>query len=488
MKFDFITPEISKTSDSLFKSIVENMGSGVFVVDENYKFIYANPSFCEMFLRDKASIIGTDISDYILDSNKDSFDVKLRMISKGINDPFDINFEVGVSSRLFSLSPKSDFNDKNNFAGFFAVVKDITEDRSVHSSMSISDDILEEIGTLFIVGNSLGEILYCAPSVKQILGYDSGEMLKNGWYTKTFLNDFEVDEAIKVYRKTAISSKNELTSQFYEREILCANGDKKWILWQDNPGPVGLFISVGYDITERKKTELKLIHSEQALQKKNNELDTFVYKASHDLKGPLASIIGLTNVALSDQSSERTEIIKMIKTSTERLNNILDDLLRISRITHGSVTKTMINVYDSISEIIDSLKHAELAKGISVNVIGDHHLTFNTDKNFFKSIFQNLVSNAVKFSDSKKDFKLINLEFHIEDSFLIVKVIDNGLGIPIDVKTSVFDMFYRVNNTNVEGTGLGLYIVKSTLDKLHGSISYESTPNIGTSFLIKIPI
>ncbi len=489
MKFEYITPTLNKSSHSFFKSIVENMNEGVFVVDEDYKFIYSNSSFSKMLQTQNNPINGASIKSFITEGDMDNFDIKLSMIKKGIDEKFDVNFNVQSHNRLFSISPKAEFNDKNEFTGFFGIVKDITEDRIVHSSLSISDDILEEIGTLFIVGNTFGEILYCAPSVKNILGYEPGEMLKNGWFNKTFLNSSQILEAKKRYQDTSITPKGEELEHFYEREVLCENGDKKWILWQDTPGPVGLFISVGHDITERKNTELKLINSKQALKQKNNELDTFVYKASHDLKGPLASIIGLTNIALAQNSSkeEQEEIFKMIQTSTNRLNNILDDLLRISRATHGTVNYTILNIHSIIKDVIDSLKHSDLAKDIVFEVYGDQELVFNTDKDFISSIFQNIISNAVKYSDNLKKNKLVTVKFNLEDENLNISISDNGVGIPQNKQEKVFDMFYRANNTNIEGTGLGLYIVKSTLKKIDGNINIISKEQEGTSFIIKLP-
>ena len=200
MKLEYITTNINKSSHSFFKSIVENMNEGVFVVDENFKFIYSNSAFSKMLNIEKIEMNGSCIKDFISEPDKESFDIKLSMIKKGIDEQFDVNFKINSGNRLFNISPKSEFNEKEKFSGFFGIVKDITEDRNVHSSLSISDDILEEIGTLFIVGNTFGEILYCAPSVKNILGFAPGEMLKNGWFEKTFFDEKQKESLKNKYQ------------------------------------------------------------------------------------------------------------------------------------------------------------------------------------------------------------------------------------------------------------------------------------------------
>ena len=176
----------------------------------------------------------------------------------------------------------------------------------------------------------------------------------------------------------------------------------------------------------------------------------------------------------------------MIHTSTHRLNNILDDLLRISRATHGSINLISINISSTINEVINSLKHSDLAKGVLFDVIGDEFLEFNTDKDFIISIFQNLISNAVKYSDKSKKDKKIEIKYELNNQFLLVKITDNGIGIPIKNQEKIFDMFYRANNTSVDGNGLGLYIVKSTLNKLDGEISFVSKELEGSTFIIKL--
>ena len=240
-------------------------------------------------------------------------------------------------------------------------------------------------------------------------------------------------------------------------------------------------IAIITDITARKLAELRL-------HEKNQELDSFTYKASHDLKGPLASIIGLTNIAHDEVTEDAAlRYFDLIERSTRRLDAILNDLIDLTRLNKAIVELKPVNVETLIREIIESVKHREGAEkmtfSIDVNVQGE----INTDVNLLTSVLQNLIVNSINYHNPNQTTPRTAIRVNQKGDQLLFSIEDNGVGIPANMKDRVFEMFYRAN-TKSTGSGLGLYIVKNSIEKLRGEYSLESQEGEGTKFTFSIPL
>ena len=238
---------------------------------------------------------------------------------------------------------------------------------------------------------------------------------------------------------------------------------------------------IAKDISKMKKTT-------EQLKRKNEELNTFIYRVSHDIKGPLASIIGLLNLAKDD--SEDADSMKsyfgLIETSASRLDKVIGDFLEIGKLTQSQIRSSPLDFKEFIQEILDSLKYAENYKNIKINVNLPQHHIFRTKKILLKAVLQNLIENAIKYS--RKDIEKPVIEISVKESEgkLIITVADNGIGIPKNMQEHVFKMFYKGEHAN-SGSGLGLYIVKTSLDSLKGTINVQSNPGEGSIFTLELP-
>jgi len=234
------------------------------------------------------------------------------------------------------------------------------------------------------------------------------------------------------------------------------------------------------EIEEHKKTQKKL-------ETINAELNNFMYRSSHDLKGPLASIIGITNAVRQGHfEKERHDHLELITQSANRLNIILDTLLEATRVTHSKIEVSLIEFDDFIKKIVKSLENAEYSKHITVEIAANEGLRFYSDKNLLNTVMQNLIDNAMKYKNPSIEDPYVKIKAEKQGNGIRIIVSDNGQGIPEDQQTKVFDMFVRANLES-EGTGLGLYIVKKTIDKLRGTITLKSEEGIGTTFNIVLP-
>ena len=231
-----------------------------------------------------------------------------------------------------------------------------------------------------------------------------------------------------------------------------------------------------------------LLNAKYQLQEKNDELNLFVYKASHDLKSPLSSIIGL--MTLHDESEDVTEMkmySKMVADCTSKLDNIISDLLVLGRITYGELEYDLIDIKQIIDAILKSIKFVDGFKDISFNIIIDEEAkSVISEKGLFQTILFNLIDNSIKYRQKKEEPSYINIHISCKGNGILFKIEDNGIGIANNQKENIFKMFYRATSVS-NGSGLGLYIVNTSVLKLGGTISFESTFGKGTTFSVYIP-
>lgn len=238
-------------------------------------------------------------------------------------------------------------------------------------------------------------------------------------------------------------------------------------------------------LEEKVKERTKdLSQTLEKLKATNEELDTFIYRASHDLKGPTASLLGLAMLgkALS-QDPKYLEFFRRIEDTSNNMNNILGKLLSMHMIMQTIVSYTPINLEALINEIKKSLRIEKNNYLITYQL--DEHLTFYSDQNLLKIILKNLIENSLIFNDISRDIT-IKVSALKKRSSIYLCVEDNGEGIEPDVKPRIFDLFYRGSQKS-KGNGLGLYLVKKAVEKLNGSIELESEVNKRTKFTIILP-
>jgi len=232
---------------------------------------------------------------------------------------------------------------------------------------------------------------------------------------------------------------------------------------------------------------LELVENNVLLSKTNAELDRFVYSTSHDLRAPLTSIMGLINITLDTQNpSEVKRYLALMKDRVHSLDDFIKDITDYSRNNRLEVKREHVKLADLAHEVWESLKFSPEAENIDfkIDIPGDVYI--ESDKNRLRVIINNLISNAVRYHDLKKDNQYIRFKYHMNGRVSYIQVEDNGQGIASEYHNKIFDMFFRASETS-KGSGLGLYIVKEALMKLSGTIRLESTVGVGTTFTVMLP-
>jgi PAS domain S-box-containing protein len=271
----------------------------------------------------------------------------------------------------------------------------------------------------------------------------------------------EQNEVLEAQEKSLIAVNEELVSQ---QEVL----------------------KMAFDSLLTQKNELNEANKE--LSDRNFELDQFVYKISHDIRSPLTSVLGLVNLMKMETDYTRLiHSVEHIEKSVLKLDTFVKSMLDFARISRENVKLEEIYFYILIDDCMNNFRYLENFNTLAIHIdVQENGNKFYSEALRVSSIFQNIISNAIKYKTP-----------HIFDSFLDIKIdvtptvanitfSDNGIGIKEEYLDKVFGMFVRATERS-DGSGLGLYIVKQSVERLNGTIEIESTYGTGTKISMQLP-
>ncbi|MBL7872127.1 MAG: hybrid sensor histidine kinase/response regulator [Cyclobacteriaceae bacterium] len=254
-------------------------------------------------------------------------------------------------------------------------------------------------------------------------------------------------------------------------------------------------LAIRYALRQHRYESNRQIHEEMLLKKNteltkiNQELDSFVYSVSHDLRSPLTSILGLVIVAKMDQISDREatqNYFELIEKSVLKLDETLRKILDYSRNARGELTISEVDLSYLIHHSSEQLKYLQGYNEIKIHTNLNGHAALYSDTYRLSVILANLISNSIKYRDEHKPNQFIEITANITPTYLMLIIRDNGIGIHADYLRNVFNMFYRATDRS-QGAGLGLYIVKEMVEKLSGTIVINSEYGQETLISITIP-
>lgn len=397
-----------------------------------------------------------------------------------------------INNLLIELA-SGNFNYKEEISGnndeFDAIITGINMLGEELESSTVSRDYLNSIYKgvvdMLIVLNPDNTIQHINSAVSRMLGYNDEDLI--GQHISFIFSEDDTDLLIKT------------NEELFKRGI-CYNIERKTRSKDGNIIPVSCSCSLLWDKKQRlngilyiAKDISKIKRAEQDLKNINKELNTFVYKASHDLKGPIASIIGLAGIAeddIADADPEKagkiaSEYFNLIKESAKILENNLVNLIEVTYLKQAGLNLEPIRLNDVVDKIITTLRHVKGYERVEVIIDIQQEQNFYSDMKLLKSILQNLIENAFKYRDEKSEAPWVRIQLIQDQEHSQFLISDNGMGIPPEHSERIFDMFYRASQKSA-GSGLGLYLVRNSVEKLGGVIQLESTSK-GTSFSVQLP-
>jgi signal transduction histidine kinase len=249
-------------------------------------------------------------------------------------------------------------------------------------------------------------------------------------------------------------------------------------------GSVSTYYSVL--LTKLKRLTAETNKKNSKLIKANKELDKFVYSASHDLRAPISSLQGLIEVMkLEDDMNQFKIYLNLMGESLTKQDKYIRDIIDYSRNTRKQTTISEV----SLSAIIDEalLQHTFTKEADKIKITIDAAIDkINSDELKLKIIINNFLSNAIKYADPEKEEQFFSIRTYRDKNYIKIEFKDNGIGIATKYQDKIFDMFFVTNSDN-NGSGLGLYIVKDAVSNLNGTITLASVEKIGTTFTVILP-
>ncbi len=237
-------------------------------------------------------------------------------------------------------------------------------------------------------------------------------------------------------------------------------------------------------LVEERTDELRLTLDK--LMESNKGLDTFLYRASHDLRGPIATLLGLANVAkMQNHQNELVSYFGSMESIASRMLQLLQRLSDTGTLFRAKCNMEIINIDEFVQSILKQLSHLSSYHTVKIEIENKVGESITCDRMLLNHIIVNLMENSIVFRGEKNPFT--KCTFFFEGRHLIIQVSDNGIGISAEVRDLIFDMFYRGSERSI-GNGLGLFMAKKSLEILNGSITIESGQNQLTMFMVRIPL
>jgi PAS domain S-box-containing protein len=313
-----------------------------------------------------------------------------------------------------------------------------------------------------------------------LFGYKSEQVLGNSIKDLKLVYHDNINLADEVLQRIRDGIK---TKSFFKTKILNKRGSVLEIEWNnsvllDSKSKIESILCIGNDVTEREKAS-------STLESLNKELNDFLYKASHDLRGPIARMRGLINIGLMESLDPMAHnYFGMLDNVAHELNIILSKLLTIYDINHHQFKVDEINIKEEIEIIIQKTQEAKIGLNLNFEVNLEQELTWHTDKLLFEVIIENFINHAVAYSQGQNSY--LNFEVFSEKGILNMIVRDNGVGIEETVTNKIFDIFFQGSDNAKVNSGLNLYMVKKAVEKLEGSVNLLN-PAKETVFEVKLP-
>lgn len=479
------------------RAVIDTSPSMIFVKDIDGRFIFANPAMASMFDTTVEGLLQISDADLnIPDNELERFNEDDRLV---INQGETLSVEESITLqsgevRWLQTTKVPLISEDGETVHILGISIDITDRKQSEIALRASEEkhrhLIETMSGGLTIADYDSRFTYVNDRFCEIIGYERDEIIGRT------SEDFVAEE----HRSTLmqhIQQRRQGQNSSYETVVMHKNNTPVHLLvsgsaLKDRIGNVTGSYSIVMDITARKQAEIAL---EQALAKEKElgELKTrFVSMASHEFRTPLASILAIVETLSAYRHKLSEEKIDQrfdrIKNQISHLQSIMEDVLLLARMQARKVqfNPTKLDLDALCRSVLDEFKNREDIKHQIEYQVSPEFPELKLDRKLMHQVINNLISNAIKYSP---DGEVVYVNLDYQDSQLILIVRDDGIGIPEHDLKHLFEPFHRAKNVEtIPGTGLGLVIIKESIELHGGSIQLESKVGKGTTFTIRIPI
>ncbi len=499
MSHDITDLKQSEKSLTLFRTLIDQSSDCIEVVDpDSGKILDINEKTCQDLGYTKEELLSMHIFEIDPTINKEEFSSSVENLRKDKTILFEAihrrkdgtDYPVEVNLKLVSLDREY----------LVADVRDIRERKLAEQSIKLQIAALQAAANAIVITDDKGTIIWVNKALAALTGYRAGDALgknprdlfKSGMHSREFYQDMWATMSKgNIWHGELVNRKKDGSLYHEEMTVTPLLNEK---------GEITHFIAIKQDISERIRAEEqiknlnndlenRIVERTRELENSLQELESFSYSISHDLRAPLRSMNSYARILedeFSDQlNKEAKRYLSVIHHNALKMGSLIDDLLSFSRFGRKELNRTLIDMNFTVRSIIKEINENQ-----------DHKAKINThellpafgDSILINQVWANLISNAIKYS-SKKEQPEIEIGSYKDDSELIYFVRDNGAGFDMKYSHKLFGVFQRLHSENdFQGTGIGLAIVKRIVNRHNGRVWAESKVNEGSTFYFTLPV
>lgn len=486
--------EALQKSEERYRTFFKTSRDCVFISSLEGDWIDMNDSAVDFFgYSSKDELMAVNVRN--LYRNKEEREMFLRtVVDNGFSKDYPVDLLKKDGSIINTLITSSlQYDEKGNIKGVMGTIKDITEQKRAEEKIRKSEANLKYAQSSAHMGSweryPTGEGDFWSDEMYRIFEFDPA--LGQPPFTE-YLKRIHPDDRQRIADKFARSFAEHVP---YHAEycIVRSDGSLRFIEGRGEPmmdkdGNVMFMSGTTHDITERKKAEdeIRQLNEslEQRVRERTTELEAFSYSVSHDLRAPLRSIDGFSQALLEDYESKLDEqgkdYLARIRTSTRLMAELIEDLLKLSRVTRSEMDIVPVNLSRMARNILDGLMESQPQRLVNVKIA--ESLEDEADPRLIRIVLENLLGNAWKFSGKKA---IAEIEFNSmkKDNKNVYYIHDNGAGFDMEYSEKLFAPFQRLHSIEeYAGTGIGLATVKRIIGRHGGTVWAEGEPGQGATF------
>lgn len=486
---------IEATQNRLFKDIINNTSSAICIKNKAGEYILCNNAFATSFNKSPEDIIGKTAYDiFPLTIAQNMVANEPQIFETGLSQVYETFAETPSGSRIMLTNKFPIYDPKNIIIGIGVVATDVTQTRLAELNLKT---ILDSAHVSIIKTDINGLITDFNKGAEKLLGYSADEVI--GKHTPEIIHiATEVEERGKELSKQYgkqirgfdVFITPALYNEFESRKWTYIRKDGSTFPIQlvvtsivnNNQEIIG-YLGIGTDITNEEMARTVQQELALKLQNRNNQLLNFAHITSHNLRSPVSNLVTLLDMLeRTDTTEEKDLLITKFDLVIKRLANTLNDLIEALKIQEDNPVKELL-AFDSVLKNVTEMLSIQIESSHANIEVAFSASTIEYPKNYLESILLNLISNAIKYRSPERNL-IIKIQTQETDTDVILRIEDNGLGIDLDKYGSKVFGFNKTFHRHPEAKGIGLFLTKTQIDAMGGSIKIESEPNKGICFII----
>lgn len=476
--------EAAKDSENRYRHIFESGKDGILILDaDTRKIIEANPLMTELLGYDHEKFIGKELWELGFLQDEEASKTAFRELQEKKFIRYEDLPLKTQDGRAIQVEFVSNLYREDDHFIVQCHIREVTDRKRMEQELAEKARLLDLSNDAIIVRGLDDRISLWNKGAEKLYGWTAEEV------TGKHLHTLMQTEFPKPYQEIVAQLYRE--GQYSDEVVQIARNGRRipslcrWVLDRDTESVLTSYT----DITDRKRKEAALKETVRERTEMVTALESLSYTITHDLRAPIRAIKGFSDALMEEVPLDETgkEFAQRIHEAAERMGQLVDDLLKYSRLSHGAVPIGVVNLKTEVGKILAELEKEIQKAGAEIQVREPLPMVYGNET-LIAQVVSNLLGNALKFVPPGVTPKIL-VRAEIRDSKVRLWVEDNGIGIAQEFQEKIFGVFQRLHTTDeFPGTGVGLAIIKRAVERMGGSVGVESELNQGSKFWIELPM